>query len=446
MNGMQAHTRSSTFRTHIRLALAVVCGSALLLACGAGRGTPAPAPSRAIVRIATSGDYPPFSHWPEAAPEPEGFAPDLLRAWTSSTGRRIEWVRFRWPDLIAATGRGDFDLAAGGITVRADRSIGGTFGIPLATSGAVALALDAGAWTLDALDRKGVSIAVNHGGHLERVTRKRFPRATVLPTTPNEAVPLRLAAREADAVVSDTREAPLWRADHPDWIVLGPFTRDRKAVLAAPGREALLAELDAWLLGAVGRRTLDVLRLQHLGDDPRSAHVTPLDGLLSAMDDRLALMPDVARYKHTRGLAIEVPEREARVLEASWLQVRQAAATANRPAPAKSDVEAFFRAQIEAAKEIQRRVIEMAADTTPGATPDLDAELRPALMRIGARITWLLVELSRDAGTLDLHSRMETALASSDLSDESMQAIGEALARLVRNQSKRTDEQTAGRQ
>lgn len=434
---MRADTRARSFRTHVRLALVIACASTLSFACGAKRDGATPGVAdRPIVRIATSGDYPPFSQWPEDASTPQGFAPDLLRAWASSTGRRIEWLRFRWPDLTLDTSKGRFDLAAGGITIRSDRSIVGTFGIPLATSGAVALVRPGTVTTLDALDREDVRIAVNRGGHLERVTRHRFRRATPLPTAPNAAVPARLASGEVEAAVSDTREAPLWRADHPKWIVLGPFTRDRKAVLAAPGKEGLLAALDDWLLGPIGGHTLDALRLQHLGDDPRSAHVTALDALLAAMDERLALMPDVARYKQAKGLAIEAPDRETKVLVASWIGVKEAASKADTRAPDRPDVEAFFRAQIEAAKQVQRRTIGepgergKGGEATIGPVPDLDAELRPALLRIGARIARLLVELSED-DTHDLRARIETALARSDLSSQSLDTISQALTKIA---------------
>jgi len=437
------HTRSHStglpVSTARRLWTLGVC--ALLLAsvaaCRPGRPDAPPEPSRQVVRVATSGDYPPFSAWPEAAETPTGFAPDLLGTWASATGRRIEWVRFGWPDLAEATRAGAFDLAAGGITVRSDRSIIGTFGVPLATSGAVVLVPGAASLDLEKLAEPGRRIAVNRGGHLERVTRSRFPLAEILPTSPNAAVPGRLDAGEVEAVVTDTREAPLWRAERPDWKQLGPFTRDRKAVLATHGREALLAELDAWLLERPGSATLDALRTLHLGDDAGEAHVDVLVALVAAIDERLSLMPDVARFKQANGLAIEVPEREVQVLDAAWRTIEAVAKEGGRPAPAQAAVEAFYRAQIDAAKSIQRRVLaeddlsiqrrvladdDLQAAATP---PDLDTELRPALIRIGARIARLVVALPAERN--DSTPLVRDGLAARGLAAGEIEAIARTL-------------------
>jgi len=119
-------------------------------------------------------------------------------------------VRFGWPDLVGDARAGAFDLAAGGITVRSDRSIVGTFGVPLAESGAVVLVADGSELELESLDSAAIRIAVNRGGHLERVARSRFPLAETLPTSPNAAVPGRLARGEVDAIVT----APLDSAGH----------------------------------------------------------------------------------------------------------------------------------------------------------------------------------------------------------------------------------------
>lgn len=412
--------------------------AAFAVACGAHRTEPSRPATREAVRIATSGDYPPFSLWLEGEDVPRGFEPDLLRTWAAATGRRIEWTRFSWPGLAQGVTGGAFDLAAGGITIRSDRSLVGTFGVPLAESGAVVLVpVDAGL-DLDSLDAPGRRIGVNHGGHLERVARVRFPLAESVPTTPNSAVPKLLDAGAVDAVVTDDREAPLWLRGRPDWIVLGPFTRDRKAVLAAPGREALLSELDGWLLERPGRDALDALRSTHLGDDPRTHSLNVTDALLAAMDERLSLMPAVARFKRHAGLPIEVPEREQRVVDAGWQSVVAAAARSGRAPPPRAEVEAFYRAQIEAAKEIQRRVVaaDAGARGSGGASdaedhgPDLDTQLRPALIRIGDRMAELVVRLP-GASDRDIERAVDAALPRHELAPGTLTEIARATRALA---------------
>ena len=60
-----------------------------------------------------------------------------------------------------------------------------------------------------------------------------------------------------------------------------------------------------------------------------------LAALLAALDERLALMPLVAQVKRARGLPVEVPERETRVLDAAVAAVGEAAAAARAGLPAR---------------------------------------------------------------------------------------------------------------
>jgi len=87
-------------------------------------------------------------------------------------------------------------------------------------------------------------------------------------------------------------------------------------------------------------------------------------------------MPAVARAKAGRSLAIEDPEREARILAAVRARSRAAGLDA-------TTVESLFRSQIEVGKHVQQR------DTAArDAAPKLDFELalRPAISALGDRI------------------------------------------------------------
>lgn len=104
--------------------------------------------------------------------------------------------------------------------------------------------------------------------------------------------------------------------------------------------------------------------------------------LYRAISERLSLMQPVAAWKHARGVAVEDRAREAVVLEKA---AEQAAAEGLDPA----SVRPFFRAQIAAAKAVQRCWIarwETGAAQPPADPPDLKAEIRPELIRLGAAI------------------------------------------------------------
>jgi chorismate mutase len=113
-----------------------------------------------------------------------------------------------------------------------------------------------------------------------------------------------------------------------------------------------------------------------------------LDGLLGLMRERLEIMHDVARYKWAAGSPIEDPGREQALL----------ADVAERGRGLGLDpatTRAFFTAQIEAAKIVQRddlRRWQADPRTVPGDAPDLKGVLRP---RIDAINRSLLAALAR---------------------------------------------------
>ncbi len=350
----------------------------------------------------------------------------MARAYAADRGLALELVPFRWPELVADLVAGRFDLAMSGVTVRPERSLAGRFTLPVAESGAVALVPAESAFDEPAdLDAPGVRVAVNRGGHLERVARARFPHARLRALTPNLAVRDALLGGEADAAISDTLEAGWWRRGAPPLRVLGPFTRDRKAYLVRSDRPALAADLDAWLLAreADGRLAAWRARFPRLADAPPSA--TPLSALLAALDERLALMPAVAEAKRARGLAVEAPAREEVVIAAGVSATREAARAAGRPVPPEPALRAFFRAQIEAAKAVQRRTLasEPAGEAAP---PDLEDELRPALLRIGERAARLLMVLPVALECDDVRRLAAEAIRSVDLGAEELRALADA--------------------
>ena len=385
---------------------------ALLVVCAAGGGAIAeerPNGAEAL-RIGTSGDYAPFStRGPDGALS--GLDVEIARAFAASVGAEIVWVPFTWPELADDLRAGRFDLALSGVTVRADRARIGTYSVPLLASGAVALVPGVSPLeTVADLDESGVRIAVNAGGHLERVARRAFPKAQVIPVPDNGAVLSTLESGEADAVVTDTLEAPHWRARRPGLRATDAFTRDRKAALAAPGSEAWLAAFDAWALEAERSGELERLRAAALGPGAAGpATATPLGALGAAIDLRLSLMPAVAEAKRASGAPVRVPEREVIVLDAAARGVAEAAAARGVAAPDDAAVRALFTALIAAARDIQESTL--AGEAAPGPPPDLDGDLRPALLRIGDRIAELLTRLPPGLEPTEVAEGVAVALA-----------------------------------
>jgi cyclohexadienyl dehydratase len=278
---------------------------------------------------------------------------------------------------------------------------------------------------LAALDRPELRVAVNQGGHLERVARAHFQKARIVAIPDNAAVREALATGQADAALTNTVEGPRWAEGLTGIERVGPFTRDVVALYVSPSRAELAVDLDTWLLrqeesGALGR-----LREKYLGPGATGPTATPVEALLSATAERLALMPRVATAKRNEGQPIEVPTQEARVLEAARAEVHAAAAALGVAAPPDEATTAFFQAQMDAAKKLQLR-----AATTETPVHSLERELRPALARISARISTLV---PRIPGGLDREATRKTAreeLASTGLEVEDIHRLADALREL----------------
>jgi cyclohexadienyl dehydratase len=379
--------------------------------------------------VGTSGDYPPFSReQPEAPGGFSGFDLELLRAFAAERGHTLALVRFRWPDLARAFRAGEFDLAAGGITVRPERSVLGAFTRPFAQTGAVLLVRDTERFP-DLASLAGARIAVNAGGHLERVARERFEAAEIVAVPDNRAPPRLLAAGKVDAALTDGAEAPAWRREAPGSAVLGPFTRDLKAFWVRADRPDLLRELDGWLADREADGSLARLRREQLGDTQGPPSAAALPALLAAVRERLELAPLVAEAKRAAALPIAAPEQEQRVLDAAIRSVGEAAARAGRSAPSEERVREFYRAQIEAGKALQAAAL--AGPAAPGPPFDLDAELRPALARVGERIAALVIELPPAATPDEARRAALESVALPGLPEAALRRLADSLAALA---------------
>lgn len=111
-----------------------------------------------------------------------------------------------------------------------------------------------------------------------------------------------------------------------------------------------------------------------------------VSGLRSAVAERLALMPDVARHKWNTGAAITDPAREQRLIETAILKGRQI----DIPDEVSR---AAIEAQINASKQMQEELLRSwreAGEGTFVSVPDFAEETRP---KIEAATDQLIQEL-----------------------------------------------------
>lgn len=306
---------------------------------------------QAVLRVGTSGDYPPFSHGEG------GFDRDVAALLAQDFDLHLEWVSFRWPELQTAVRQKSFDVAMSGVTWRPHRAVDGWMSRAVAVGGPCVVGHPS--------PRR---VAVNRGGVLEAWTRKRFPDRELRAVDDNLSLPRLLASRQVDAFVTDSFEVKHFHRDGS--AVRCETPRDAKVYWVSPRRAAELGpRLDQWL--ARREPQIDDLRRRHFGD---AAPRDEVDHLLDLLRRRLSFMPLVVAWKRENNVAIEDPAREAEVLARATSQARGLGV---EPA----GLRAFFRLQIELAKAVQRR-------SPPGQTSlDLRRQVRPTLSRLGERIT-----------------------------------------------------------
>ncbi len=382
--------------------------------------------ARGVLRVGTTGDYKPFT-----VRVADGrfigldiaLAADLAR----TLGVRLELVPTTWGAMMVDLGEDRFDLAMGGVSVSLERQRKAWFSIPYLRDGKTPIArcVDAQKYrTLADIDRPEVRLIVNPGGTNERFARAQAPHATLTVFADNVTIFDRIAAGEADVMITDAVEARLQQRLHPTLCAIhpeAPFDFSEKAVLL-PRDVTLKAYVDQWLHQAIESGAFARAHEQWL------AYPWGVESLRALIDARLLLAPDVAQFKWNHRVAIEDLPREAQVIAA----LGRRASDLGVPLPW---AEAFFRAQIEASKTAQNELFrgwDVARHGPFPDAPDLATVTRPKLDRLTDQLLRALAEnwplLSdpkrRDDVLRAMHPMQADAI--------SAQAVAEAIAPLGR--------------
>ena len=397
--------------------VATLCAALLALhLCGASSFAldTAAMPHGGVLRVGIAGDYAPFTltHGEQLT----GFDIDLVTRLARDLGARIEYVRFRWPELSTDLAANRFDLAVSGITVRPERMLVGRYTRPYAISGAVALirtedrARFPGPGTLD---RPGVRIVVNRGGYLEHTAHQLFPHAAIEPVSDNRTLPDRVLDGTADAALSDSLEARTWA--RKEFATLGPFTRDRKAIFVRADSPQLAQWIDGWLRQRERDGWLRALRKRWFDDTMFAAAGADREAVLSDIELRCRLMPMVAATKVAQSLPIEDRQQEQRVLDRAQTLARESGVDAGR-------VVRLFSTLIQAAKAIQR-----ASGTDPRAlAPPLD-QLRSAIGDLDAHLIRQLYAAARTVKPAEWRAGVREGVEAVGLDDALKAAVAESL-------------------
>jgi cyclohexadienyl dehydratase len=208
-----------------------------------------------LLRIATTGDYDPFTL--EAGGELRGADVELGLRLAERLGARPVFVRTTWSSLLNDLAADRYDVAIGGIAVTPERQAHGLFSVSYQSGGKTILARCRDRRRFDTLaevDRRAVRVIVNPGGTNERYVRSHLHRAQVIVQPDNRAVFEELIAGRADAMITDDVEADLQAHRHPELCrtLPGTLTRADKAIFMVQDA-ALLDAVNDWLSRAIAQ-------------------------------------------------------------------------------------------------------------------------------------------------------------------------------------------------
>ena len=207
-----------------------------------------------VLRVATTGDYAPFSL--DTNGRLSGADIELARDLAGYLGAEPVFTRTSWPGLANDLRAGRFDVALSGIGYTEERAALGLYSVSYHEGGKTLLARCADRERFDTplgLDRPGVRVIVNPGGTNERYVREHVHQAQILVYADNRGVFAEIAAGRADVMVTDDVEAELQARRRPGQLCRtypGTLTRGEKRILMARDA-ALQAIVDEWLAKAI---------------------------------------------------------------------------------------------------------------------------------------------------------------------------------------------------
>ena len=212
-----------------------------------------------MLRIATSGDYPPFST--ESPVGYRGFDIELSQLIAGKLGLGVQFMGFSWTDFEALlqSSMADnpaFDIIASGVTITSARKSLGLYSEAYLRNRAIMIGPQENPLRL-AIDDPALRIGVNKGGYLEGVVRREFPQHIVVTTNNNREL-TNLIGAGADCIVTDAIEGKILLKTPPlsAWRELD---RHDIALFLPRSRLQLCAEVDAVINGARRDGTLQAI-------------------------------------------------------------------------------------------------------------------------------------------------------------------------------------------
>ena len=163
---------------------------------------------RGTLRVATTGDYAPFSYVSDDGTR-TGVDVTLAGALAETLGVGIEWIETSWPTLLEDLRADRFDIAMSGISRTTTRALEGILSDPYHVGGktAVIRCTDRARFAeFASMDAPGVRAVVNPGGTNEAFARTHLEHASLRLHADNRTVFKEIADGRADVMFTDAIE------------------------------------------------------------------------------------------------------------------------------------------------------------------------------------------------------------------------------------------------
>lgn len=203
-----------------------------------------------IVRIGTTGDYPPLTEFHAKTRTFSGFAIDVAKA---IFGDAAQFRQTTWSVFEAELEAQQFDVAMGGVTLTQARQQRFLASKPIFSEGKLPITHEDNAGqfqSIQAINQPHVRVAYNPGGTNEQFAKTHFGHAKLIRVNDNQAIFPALVQKEIDVFVTDGVEARYQAYQYPELMAQTlpvPFTNDQIGFLIRLGRADLRDQIDAWL-------------------------------------------------------------------------------------------------------------------------------------------------------------------------------------------------------
>jgi ABC-type amino acid transport substrate-binding protein len=200
---------------------------------------------RKTLRVASSGDYPPFSY--RVKSEMTGLDIEIINQFAQNLGVTVEFIEFRWPELMDRLREGEIDMVMSGITITPARMEVAIFSSAYVHSGAIPVVLrGSGITNIEEINNPGVTLYVNKGGYLESVAREKFPRSQIVLISDNENLGGYLTDSN-HVILTDSVEVHSILSAFPNFRQLSQITSSDHAAMFPSSRVGLKQLFDEYL-------------------------------------------------------------------------------------------------------------------------------------------------------------------------------------------------------